>query len=67
MKRLLDKSGTGEDTAWPPGLARCKDGTDEPDASMAAARLEAEECETKREEFNNRLDTDKENFKMQIQ
>lgn len=35
---------------------------------MTASLSEGKQnCEAKREEFNNRLDTDKENFKMQIQ
>jgi len=42
MKRLLDKSGTGEDTAWPPGIVSCKHGESTHDYSIAAARLEAE-------------------------
>jgi len=42
MKRLLDKSGTGEATAFPPGIIRCREVGHEQDQSMAAARREAE-------------------------
>jgi len=41
MQRLLEKSGTGESTAWPPGILRCLKGEPQ-DQSMQAARDEAE-------------------------
>ena len=42
MSRLLEKSGTGEATAWPPGILRCRRRGEAQDKSMAAARAEAE-------------------------
>jgi len=44
MRRLLEKSGTGQSTAWPPGLVRClkdREGIEQ-DQSMQATRDEAE-------------------------
>eukprot|EP01138_Halocafeteria_seosinensis_P006786 gb/GECG01006939.1/.p1 GENE.gb/GECG01006939.1/~~gb/GECG01006939.1/.p1 ORF type:complete len:548 (+),score=50.69 gb/GECG01006939.1/:1-1644(+) len=43
MRRILDRSGTGENTAWPPGSVRVLDGQSKPDFSLRASR---EECET---------------------
>ena len=41
MKRILERSGTGQATAWPPGIVKCLKG--EPaDRSIKASRLEAE-------------------------
>lgn len=43
MAKLLDKSGTGDYTHWPPGTTRIlRDTTLSPDRSLAAARLVAE-------------------------
>lgn len=43
MKRILERSGTGQATAWPPGIVRSlKDKTKKADRSMAASRQEAE-------------------------
>lgn len=43
MKRILDRSGTGESTAWPPGILRCLgEGAPASDRSVMGARKEAE-------------------------
>lgn len=43
MERILERSGTGQATAWPPGITQCLDGPDvAADSSMAASRKEAE-------------------------
>lgn len=43
MERILERSGTGQATAWPPGIVQCLDGSNvEADRSMAASRKEAE-------------------------
>jgi predicted naringenin-chalcone synthase/F0F1-type ATP synthase membrane subunit c/vacuolar-type H+-ATPase subunit K len=43
MKRILERSGTGPATAWPPGITQSmKPGTPKADRSMAASRKEAE-------------------------
>jgi predicted naringenin-chalcone synthase len=43
MGRILERSGTGPATAWPPGITQCLDSPDaEADQSMAASRKEAE-------------------------
>jgi len=43
MQRILDRSGTGPATAWPPGIVRClKDENTKADRSIAASRKEAE-------------------------
>mmetsp|Transcript_8185 Transcript_8185/g.17094 ORF Transcript_8185/g.17094 Transcript_8185/m.17094 type:complete len:522 (+) Transcript_8185:59-1624(+) len=42
MKRLLERSGTGQSTAWPPGIVQCLQDGKETDRSMDASRKEAE-------------------------
>lgn len=43
MERILASSGTGQTTAWPPGIVQSLDGDDiVGDSSMAASRKEAE-------------------------
>ena len=43
LKRVLDKSGTGQRTAWPPGITRClRDESKTADQSVEAARKESE-------------------------
>lgn len=43
MKRILERSGTGQATAWPPGIIQCLKGdTIKADRSMEASRKEAE-------------------------
>lgn len=43
LKRILDKSGTGQRTAWPPGITQClKDDSKTADQSVEAARKESE-------------------------
>jgi 3-ketoacyl-CoA synthase len=41
MERLLERSGTGQSTAWPPGIVQCLKGK-ETDRSIEASRKEAE-------------------------
>ena len=41
MARLLERSGTGQSTAWPPGIVQCLRGK-ETDKSIEASRKEAE-------------------------
>ena len=41
MARMLERSGTGQSTAWPPGIVQCLHGK-ETDSSIAASRKEAE-------------------------
>jgi len=41
MDRILERSGTGQATAWPPGIVQCLQGKPS-DRSMAASRKEAE-------------------------
>ena len=41
MDRILERSGTGQATAWPPGIVQCLHGKPG-DRSMAASRQEAE-------------------------
>lgn len=41
MRRLLDRSGTGQHTAWPPGIVQCLNG-EKPDRSIERSRQEAE-------------------------
>ena len=41
MERILNVSGTGEATHWPPGSTRLLTGADKPDESIEAARDEA--------------------------
>lgn len=41
LKRVLDHSGTGQSTAWPPGLTCCLKG-EKPDRSIQGARKEAQ-------------------------
>jgi len=41
MKRILDKSGTGQSTAWPPGIVQCLEGKPT-DRSIKESRREAE-------------------------
>mmetsp|Transcript_27104 Transcript_27104/g.56998 ORF Transcript_27104/g.56998 Transcript_27104/m.56998 type:complete len:572 (+) Transcript_27104:63-1778(+) len=41
MRRLLERSGTGQSTAWPPGIVQCLHGK-ETDRSIEASRKEAE-------------------------
>eukprot|EP00956_Cyclotella_meneghiniana_P006546 scaffold8637_cov92-Cyclotella_meneghiniana.AAC.2 len=41
MERLLERSGTGQSTAWPPGIVQCLNGK-ETDRSISASRKEAE-------------------------
>ncbi|KAL3918612.1 MAG: hypothetical protein SGILL_004151 [Bacillariaceae sp.] len=43
MQRILDRSGTGPATAWPPGIVQCLETKDsKADRSIAASRKEAE-------------------------
>ena len=42
MKRLLERSGTGQSTAWPPGIVQCLEDGKKTDRSMEASRKEAE-------------------------
>jgi len=42
MGKVLNNSGTGEATAWPPGIVQCRDSGVKQDQSMEAARKEAE-------------------------
>ncbi|CAM9193929.1 unnamed protein product, partial [Sphacelaria rigidula] len=43
MEKILAKSGTGQATAWPPGIIKCLENPDTPaDRSVEAARTEAE-------------------------
>lgn len=43
MERILERSGTGQATAWPPGIVKCLQDPNTPaDRSMAASRKEAE-------------------------
>ena len=42
MKRLLVRSGTGQNTAWPPGIIQCLEDGKETDRSIEASRKEAE-------------------------
>lgn len=43
MERILERSGTGQATAWPPGIVQCLDDDKEgSDRSMQASRDEAE-------------------------
>jgi 3-ketoacyl-CoA synthase len=43
MARILERSGTGQATAWPPGITQCLAGPDIPaDRSMTATRKESE-------------------------
>jgi len=42
MGKVLGNSGTGEATAWPPGILRCREPGQPQDQSMQAARAEAE-------------------------
>lgn len=42
MKRLLERSGTGQSTAWPPGIVQCLEEGKETDRSIEASRKEAE-------------------------
>lgn len=43
LKKILDRSATGQATAWPPGIVRCLESENTPaDRSMAASRAEAE-------------------------
>jgi predicted naringenin-chalcone synthase len=41
MDRILERSGTGQATAWPPGIVQCLKG-EEQDRSMEASRTEAQ-------------------------
>ncbi|GMH57271.1 hypothetical protein TrRE_jg1772, partial [Triparma retinervis] len=41
MKRILGRSGTGQATAWPPGIVQCLRGLPT-DNSIEASRAEAE-------------------------
>jgi len=41
MKRILDRSGTGQATAWPPGIVQCLKG-EATDRSIEGSRKEAE-------------------------
>lgn len=42
LQRILERSGTGQATAWPPGITRCLESPDTPaDRSMEASRAEA--------------------------
>ncbi len=41
MRRLLVRSGTGQSTAWPPGIVKCLHG-EAPDRSIEESRREAE-------------------------
>jgi 3-ketoacyl-CoA synthase len=43
MERILERSGTGQATAWPPGIVQCLEADNvEADRSMEASRREAE-------------------------
>jgi len=43
LRRILDNSGTGQQTAWPPGITQClKDDSKTADQSVEAARKESE-------------------------
>lgn len=42
MEKVLGNSGTGDKTAWPPGIVRCADPNARQEESMQAARQEAE-------------------------
>jgi len=42
MKRLLVRSGTGQNTAWPPGIIQCLEDGKKTDRSIEASRKEAE-------------------------
>jgi predicted naringenin-chalcone synthase len=43
MQRILERSGTGQSTAWPPGIVQCLDQrATKSDRSMEASRKEAE-------------------------
>ncbi len=42
MERLLERSGTGQSTAWPPGIVQCLEPDKETDRSVEASRKEAE-------------------------
>lgn len=42
MKRLIVRSGTGQNTAWPPGIVQCLEEGKKTDRSIAASRKEAE-------------------------
>lgn len=42
MAKVLGNSGTGDATAWPPGILQCEDPTKQQDQTMVAARHEAE-------------------------
>lgn len=42
LGRILEQSGTGDSTHWPPATLPCKDGCSKMDSGMAAARQEAE-------------------------
>lgn len=43
QRRILENSGTGESTHWPPGILDSRDGQTEATCDMAAAREEAKE------------------------
>jgi predicted naringenin-chalcone synthase len=43
LRKILERSGTGQATAWPPGIVQCLDTQDvKSDRSMAGSRKEAE-------------------------
>lgn len=42
MKRLIIRSGTGQNTAWPPGIVQCLEPGKKTDSSIEASRREAE-------------------------
>ena len=42
MERMLDRSGTGNSTAWPPGILQSLDPSKKMDASIESSRKEAE-------------------------
>mmetsp|Transcript_9321 Transcript_9321/g.25771 ORF Transcript_9321/g.25771 Transcript_9321/m.25771 type:complete len:563 (-) Transcript_9321:294-1982(-) len=43
LKKILERSGTGQATAWPPGIVQCLESQDKPaDRSIEASRSEAE-------------------------
>lgn len=42
MQRILERSGTGQATAWPPGITQCLQKGKKADRSMAASRKESE-------------------------
>jgi predicted naringenin-chalcone synthase len=42
MKRILARSGTGQSTAWPPGIVQCLEDHQETDNSIEGSRKEAE-------------------------